>query len=138
MFLLFIHVSYGGQLRQILIQLLIVYSGDIKSGPKIKSQLSVCHFKFNLNGLLAHNFIKVSLLQVLAVIRDYDIICLSETQKQPQEVFCIRKGVLRNFAKFTGKHLCRNLFFNKAAGIRQFPVNFAKFLRTPFLTEHLP
>ena len=26
------------------------------------------------------------------------------------EVFC-RKGVLRNFAKFTGKHLCQSLFF---------------------------
>ena len=30
------------------------------------------------------------------------------------EVFC-KKGVLRNFTKFTGKHLCQNLFFNKAA-----------------------
>ena len=29
-----------------------------------------------------------------------------------QEVFC-KKGVLRNFAKFTGKHLCQSLFFNK-------------------------
>ena len=65
-----------------------------------------------------------------------------------QEVFC-KKGVLRNFAKFTGKHLCQSLFFNKVAGLRPatllkkrlwhrcFPVNFAKFLRTPFLTEHL-
>ena len=26
------------------------------------------------------------------------------------EVFC-KKGVLRNFAKFTGKHLCQSLFF---------------------------
>ena len=26
-------------------------------------------------------------------------------QKQPPEVFC-KKSVLRNFAKFTGKHLC--------------------------------
>ena len=57
----------------------------------------------------------------------------------------VRKGVLRNFAKFTGKHLCQRLFFNKVAGLRPatllkkslwhmcFPVNFAKFLRTPFL-----
>ena len=29
-----------------------------------------------------------------------------------------KKGFLRNFAKFTGKHLCQNLFFNKAAGLR--------------------
>ena len=47
----------------------------------------------------------------------------------PPVVFC-KKGVLRNFAKFTGKHLCQSLFFNKVAGL-------AKFLRTPFLTEHL-
>ena len=25
----------------------------------------------------------------------------------------MRKGVFRNFAKFTGKHLCQSLFFNK-------------------------
>ena len=30
------------------------------------------------------------------------------------EVFC-KKGVLRNFAKFTGKHLYQSLFFNKVA-----------------------
>ena len=31
------------------------------------------------------------------------------------ELFC-KKGVLRNFTKFTGKHLCQSLFFNKVAG----------------------
>ena len=31
------------------------------------------------------------------------------------EVFC-KKGFLRNFIKFTGKHLCQSFFFNKAAG----------------------
>ena len=25
----------------------------------------------------------------------------------------IKKGVVRNFAKFTGKHLCQSFFFNK-------------------------
>ena len=29
-----------------------------------------------------------------------------------------KKGVLRNFTKFTGKHLCQSLFFNKVAGLR--------------------
>ena len=32
------------------------------------------------------------------------------------EVFC-KKGVLRNFAKFIGKHLYQCLFFNKVAGL---------------------
>ena len=61
----------------------------------------------------------------------------------------VRKRVLRNFAKFTGKHLRQSLSFNRVAGLRPatllkkrprhscFPVNFAKFLRTLFLTEHL-
>ena len=29
----------------------------------------------------------------------------------------LRKGVHRNFAKFTGKHLCQSLLFNKVAGL---------------------
>ena len=49
----------------------------------------------------------------------------------------VKKDVLRNCAKFTGKHLCQSLFLNKVAGLRLwhrcFPVNFARFLRTPFL-----
>ena len=69
-------------------------------------------------------------------------------QKQPPEVFC-KKGVLQTFAKFTGKHLCQSLFFNNVEGLmpakllkrrlwhRCFPVNFAKFWRTPFFMEHL-
>ena len=30
----------------------------------------------------------------------------------------VRKGFLRNFAKFTRKYLCQSLFFNKVAGLR--------------------
>ena len=29
----------------------------------------------------------------------------------------VRKSVLRNFTKFTGKHLCQSPFFNKVAGL---------------------
>ena len=36
-------------------------------------------------------------------------------QKQPPEVF-YKKDVLTNFTKFTEKHLCQGLFFNKVAG----------------------
>ena len=31
----------------------------------------------------------------------------------------VKKGVLGNFTKFTGKHLRQSLFFNKVAGLRQ-------------------
>ena len=40
---------------------------------------------------------------------------LCTLQMQPPEVFC-KKGVLRNFKRFTGKHVCQNLFFNKVVG----------------------
>ena len=36
----------------------------------------------------------------------------------------MKKGVLRNFTKFTGKHLCQTLFFSKVAGFR--PATFLK------------
>ena len=57
----------------------------------------------------------------------------------------MKKGALINFTKFTGKHLRLSLFLNKVTGLRAatllkkklwhkcFPVNFAKFLRTPYL-----
>ena len=72
-----------------------------------------------------------------------------------------KKGVLRNFVKFTEKHQCQSLFFNKVAGLRKTSLvhhrktplvqeditgkhlwyrcsgNSAKFLRTPFVIEHL-
>ena len=41
-------------------------------------------------------------------------------QKQPSEC-SIRKSALRNFTKFTGKHLCQRLFLNKVAGLVAFP-----------------
>ena len=59
----------------------------------------------------------------------------------------VKKGILGNFAKFTGKHLYQSLLFNKVGGLRPatllkktlwhrcFPVNFAKFQRTPFLQK---
>ena len=57
----------------------------------------------------------------------------------------IKLMFLKNFAKFTGKHLCHSLFFNKVAGLRPetllkerfqhkyFPVSSAKFLAASFL-----
>ena len=72
---------------------------------------------------------------------------LWSSRSSSQAVFC-KKVVLRNFVKFTGKHMCQSLFFNKVAGLRPatllkkrlwrrcFPMNYAKFLGAPFFTEH--
>ena len=54
--------------------------------------------------------------------------------KLPPDVF-YKKGVRKNFAEFTGKHLCQSLFFNKVRKETQalvFSCTFAKFRITPF------
>ena len=45
-------------------------------------------------------------------------------------MFC-KKGVLKKFKKFTGKHQCQSLFFNKVASFRPFEINFN--YRTPLV-----
>ena len=70
---------------------------------------------------------------------DYHHCCFRSSRP---EVFC-KKGVLRNFAKFTGKHLCHSLFFNKNTLLKKrlwhgcFPVNLCEIIRTRFFTEHM-
>ena len=63
-----------------LIELLLKLCGDVEQSPgpeNKKCNIAFCHW--SLNGLMSHNFIKVSLLQTLSVTNDYDIICLTET-----------------------------------------------------------
>ena len=43
---------------------------------------------------------------------------LTATIRSSHQRCSMKKGVLRNFAKFTGKHLCQSLIFNDIAGLR--------------------
>ena len=107
-----------------------------------------------------YNFIDQIELSVQIKIKNHEILIMKYLKKwqlfinifyfrsSRPDMFC-KKGVLENFAKFYGKHLCQSLFFNKVAALRPatllkkrfwdrcFPVNFTKFLRTPFFTEQL-
>ena len=71
-------------------------------------------------------------------------------QKQPPEVFLFyKKGVLRNFARFTEKHLCQSLFllkfirpqacnFIKKETLTQvFSCEFCEIFKNSLFTEHL-
>ena len=112
----------------------------------------ICHLVWMKYKVLIF-FVSVSIRQAIDCRRSelvtyISCCCLLAYRSSHPEVFC-KKGILRNFAKFTGKNLSQSLFFNKVAGLRPatlfkkrlwhrcFPVNFVKFLRTPFLTEHL-
>ena len=50
--------------------IILVLSGDIETNPGLD---------WKLNSIVAHNFIKMSLLQAYNAIYKFDIICLSET-----------------------------------------------------------
>ena len=84
--------------------------------------------------------------QILLIIWQKKIFTLSSflAMKLSHRRCSVKKGVLKNFAKLTGKHLSRVSFLIKLLGApaillkkrlwhRCFPVNFANFLRTPFL-----
>ena len=57
----------------------MIICGDIETnpGPQNDQNISVCHW--NLNGICANDFAKVSLLEAYIAVHDFDIICLSET-----------------------------------------------------------
>ena len=69
------------------------------------------------NIILAWTF-SVSLLYLSLIAVVSFVFCFHRGFRNSRsEVFC-KKSVLKNFAKFIGKHLCRSLFFTKVAGLR--------------------
>ena len=68
-----------------------------------------------------------------------------KTFKSSHRRCSIKKGVPKNFAKFTGKHLCQSLFLNKVAGLslikeaveQMFSCEICKIFKNTFFTKHL-
>ena len=63
-------------------------------------------------------------------------------QKQPLEVFYIKKGALKNFENFPGKYLCHSLcakvcrFIKKETQLQVSSCEFSKSSKNTFLMEH--
>ena len=60
-------------------------------------------------------FFQVYPSKILVSLLRIPLLC-TYGQKQLPEVF-YKKGVLKNFSQFTGKHLFQSLFFNKVADL---------------------
>ena len=58
-------------------------------------------------------------------------------QNQPPEVFCKKKEDIKNFSKFTGKHLCHSLFLKKKTLGQAFSCEFWEISKNTFFTEQL-
>ena len=81
-------------------------------------------------------------LRTTASVFQLALLCF-HFQKQSPEV-SVRKGTLRNFKKFTGKHLCQSLCFNKACNFIKrefmamvFSCEFFEISMNTFFTEHV-
>ena len=97
---------------------------------------------------LKHNYMTYSFLLINSRYLVFEVSEAVVQVSSRSEVFCT-KVIRKNFAKFAGKHLCQNLFFNKVADLRFvtllkkrrrhrcFSADFTKFIRAPFFTKHL-
>ena len=114
--------------------------------PSIKHILSFKKYRAILPSLTTQDFCFVNktstqLLNSEAMILEIIFRILRSTHRRCS----VKKGVIGNFAKSTGKHLCQSLFFNKVTGLRPatlfkerlwhwlFFVSFGKFPRKAFL-----
>ena len=75
-FFFYLKMRFQGEYLRIL---LLIRSGDIETNPGPKKQSCLKFFHWNLNGLAAHNFIKLPLIESYITINNFDIVSLSET-----------------------------------------------------------
>ena len=68
---------------------------------------------------LFHSWSIEVLITFVLGLNQKNVACLSQIKlcRSSHWRFSVRKGILRNFAKFIGKHLCQSLFFNKVIGL---------------------
>ena len=101
-------------------------------------------------------FIEKNILSLIFSFRDQFFLCYKtfdlntwrnelNLEKQTKIYTKFKKGVLRHFAQFTGKHLCQSFFFNKLAALgpatllkketlaQVFPCEFYEISKTTFL-----
>ena len=84
-------------------------------------------FHFSMKKLNMFNFLHIKMMKisfeitrhlcfVFATSRNLHTFVCFYVQEQSSSGL-LSKSVLRNFAKFTGKHLCQSLFFNKTCNL---------------------
>ena len=102
-----------------------------------KNEASFClnggysFFLWNKNGSCKQN-----LMSKLDAFLWLTLKCYSEVSRSSYWRWSVKKGVRRNFAKFTGKHKCQSLFCNFIK-TEVFSCEFCEISKNSFPTEHL-
>ena len=133
--------TYRREFRQVSVEILV---SENSVEILVSENICVTEYFFRVQFYILHIF--GNIVETLTVYHVHIYLIFSTFIFRSSHQRCaVRKCVLRNFKKFTGKHLCQSLFFNKVAGLspanllkkrlwhRCFSLNFLKFLRTPFL-----
>ena len=118
------------------------YEGCFKGFPVIKYTY-VAHFKVTKWFALPCMF-----RLFVRFTEAYSESCQRSKIKSSHQRCSVKKGFLRNFAKFPGKQLCKSLFFIKVAGLRPATLlrkrlaqvvscEFCGISKNTFSTEHL-
>ena len=126
----------------------VFYSNTGKYAPEKTPDLDVfhavsefCHWSVFANKSNYKEFHQSSVFQENEQFQDNEVRKLEAFElylrSSRPDVSC-KKGILRNFAKFSGKHLRQNLFFFKKETLAQvFSCEFCKISENTFFTEHL-
>ena len=111
--------------------IVLIICGDIELNPGPKKDKSCDNFSlshWNLNNIAAHDFSKLSLLEVYNTHHMYDIICLSETYldcsvpyDDPRSAKLVRADNLSN-----NKRGGVGIYFKETLAIRPVPTNSLK------------
>ena len=107
-----------------------------KGHGKMMDNCKICCYRTTKANKFSSCYLFLSLSEQVVYFHETDIIVLFWViiYRFWQKFFKI--GVLKTFAKFTGKHMCATYYFlNNRLLHRCFVVNFAKPSRTPFLSN---
>ena len=84
----------------------LIVCGDIESNPGPvnfpNQNLTICHW--NLNGIAAHNFVKISLLEAYNALHNFDVICISETYLDSDYLIDDPRLLLQGYAMVRSDH----------------------------------
>ena len=95
----------------------------LQSARKLKNSfmervLQIKHFFPSSSISFLRSPIFLSLSFIFRFVNILDTLSLQKITFRSSHRRCsVRKDVLKNFAKLTGKHLCQSLFFNKVVGL---------------------
>ena len=116
-----------------------IHIGNKNFEPKISQPLNQ-NFITGKHADTAFKYVRLNVVQQLNTLevsqKDYsNSLTIDQIPRSSHQKCSMKKGILRNFTKFTGKHLCQSFFFKKEALTQMFSCEFCEICKSTFFTE---